>query len=133
MIGNVVDNGPYIVVAPVSLSRTPGRHRPCTAPGMSWIRLTTPVAFGHKTNDPVTLVVALAATDASAHTAAMAELAKLLGDPARRTALDTAGTPAELLAVLDAGRPAPAGAATAKSAQPHPHGVRKWAWAPASF
>ena len=115
MIANVVDNGPYIVVAPgfafAHARSSPAVHRT----GMSWIRLTTPVAFGHKTNDPVMLVVALAATDASAHTAAMAELAKLLGDPARRTALDTAGTPAELLAVLDAGRPAPAGAATAKS------------------
>ncbi len=112
MIANVVDNGPYIVVAPgfafAHARSSPAVHRT----GMSWLRLAAPVAFGHKTNDPVALVVALAATDAGAHTAAMAELAKLLGDPARRTALDTATTPAELLAVLGGEQPPRAGAAT---------------------
>lgn len=48
---------------------------------MSWVRLAAPVAFGHKTNDPVTLVVALAATDSSTHAAAMAQLAKVVDVP----------------------------------------------------
>ena len=115
MIANVLDNGPYIVVAPgfafAHARSSPAVHRT----GMSWVRLQTPVAFGHKTNDPVTLVVALAATDAGAHTAAMAELAKLLGNPARRTALDTAATPTELLAVLGAEQPPQATATAAKT------------------
>lgn len=115
MIANILDNGPYIVVAPGFAFAHARSSSAVHRTGMSWIRLATPVAFGHKTNDPVTLVVALAATDASAHTAAMAELAKLLGNPARRAALDTAGTPAELLAVLQADQPPQAAAAAAKS------------------
>ena len=100
MIDNVETNGPYIVVAPgfafAHARPSPAVHRT----GMSWVRLAQPVAFGHKTNDPVTLVVALAATDAGAHNTAMAELAKVLGNTQQRAALDAAATPAELLAVL---------------------------------
>lgn len=100
MITNVETNGPYIVVAPgfafAHARPSPAVHRT----GMSWVRLAQPVAFGHKTNDPVTLVVALAATDSGAHNTAMAELAKVLGNTRQRAALDAAGTPAELLAVL---------------------------------
>ncbi|MGE2732762.1 PTS sugar transporter subunit IIA [Mycolicibacterium vaccae] len=119
MIANVEANGPYIVVAPgfafAHARSSPAVHRT----GMSWVRLAHPVEFGHKTNDPVTLVVALAATDAGAHTAAMAQLAKVLGDPARRAALDAATTPAEVMEVLGGPRPATSSsAAAAASATP---------------
>ncbi len=100
MIDNVTLNGPYIVVAPGFAF---AHARPSAAvhrTGMSWVRLTNPIAFGHKTNDPVVLVVALAATDDGAHAAAMAELATLLGDAGRRAALDAAATPADVLAAL---------------------------------
>ncbi|MFW0784522.1 PTS sugar transporter subunit IIA [Gordonia sp. CPCC 206044] len=103
MIDSVDDKGPYIVIAPGFAF---AHARPSAAvhrTGMSWLRLASPVPFGHATNDPVSLVVALAATDASAHTTAMADLAKALGDPARKAALDSAGTPAEILEILGAG------------------------------
>ena len=100
MIDNVETNGPYIVVAPGFAF---AHARPSLAvhrTGMSWVRLAQPVAFGHKTNDPVDLVVALAATDSSAHATAMAELAKVVGSPDRRAALNTATTPAAVLGIL---------------------------------
>ena len=119
MIDNVESNGPYIVVAPGFAF---AHARPSTAvhhTGMSWVRLDRPVAFGHKTNDPVSLVVALAATDTGAHNTAMAELAKLLGDADRRAALDAAATPEELLSALGATAPpsstTPAGAPQPKN------------------
>lgn len=110
MIDNVETNGPYIVVAPGFAF---AHARPSAAvhrTGMSWVRLSEPVAFGHKSNDPVSLVVALAATDADAHTAAMAELAKLLGDPESRSFLDRVGTPPELMDFLRSGSAESAGA-----------------------
>lgn len=64
---------------------------------MSWVRLVEPVEFGHK-NDPVNLVVALAATDTSSHQTAMAELATLLTK--RREDLDSCSSPAELKTIL---------------------------------
>ncbi len=100
MIDNVESNGPYIVVAPGFAFAHARPSEAVHRTAMSWVRLAAPVEFGHKTNDPVTLVVALAATDAGAHNTAMADLAKVLGDPARRAALDTAATPAELLRAL---------------------------------
>jgi len=100
MIDNVEANGPYIVVAPgfafAHARPSPAMHRT----GMSWVRLAEPVAFGHPTNDPVDLVVALAATDDRAHATAMAELAKVIGSPDKRGALNTAATPAAVLGIL---------------------------------
>ena len=132
MIDNVESNGPYIVVAPGFAFAHARPSEAVHQTGMSWVRLANPVAFGHKTNDPVSLVVALAATDAGAHNTAMAELAKLLGDADKRAALDSAATPEELMAALGgtetsaaaapaAAAPAaaaPAAAAPAGSAQP---------------
>lgn len=106
MIDNVQTNGPYIVVAPgfafAHARPSPAVHRT----GMSWVRLEHPVAFGHKTNDPVGLVVALAATDDRAHATAMAELAKVLGDSGKRAALDAATRPGDVLAILSGAAPA---------------------------
>jgi len=100
MIDNVEANGPYIAVAPgfafAHARPSPAVHRT----GMSWVRLAEPVAFGHPTNDPVDLVVALAATDAGAHTTAMAELAKVIGSADKRGALAIAASPAAVLGIL---------------------------------
>lgn len=124
MIDNVVANGPYIVVAPGFAF---AHARPSAAvhrTGMSWLRPTHPVSFGHPSNDPVTLVVALAATDAGAHRAAMATLAKVVGDKERRAALDRASTSTEILTILEdrsvgggTGGPSPAdpGVSTSKN------------------
>jgi PTS system ascorbate-specific IIA component len=105
MIDNVQTNGPYIVVAPGFAF---AHARPSVAvhrTGMSWVRLAHPVAFGHTTNDPVELVVALAATNDGAHATAMAELAKVVGSAEKRSALDAATGPAEVLAILGATTP----------------------------
>ncbi|MBO8186293.1 PTS sugar transporter subunit IIA [Streptomyces spirodelae] len=102
MIRNLEENGPYLVIAP-GFAFAHARPSPAVRrTGMSWVRLAEPVAFGHETNDPVTLVVALAAEDSGAHTAAMAALARLLGDPETEAALRTAPTPGELHRVLAA-------------------------------
>ncbi|WP_132992848.1 PTS sugar transporter subunit IIA [Gordonia zhaorongruii] len=100
MIESVVEKGPYIVIAPgfafAHARPSPAVHRT----GMSWVRLARPVAFGHRSNDPVDLIVALAATDTAAHTAAMADLAKVIGDRTRRDALEGAPTPEVVLEIL---------------------------------
>ncbi len=102
MIASVEDNGPYIVVAPGFAF---AHARPSAAvheTALSWVRLDEPVSFGHESNDPVDLVVALAAQDDKAHLAAMKELAGLLGKKSRRAQLDAASTEAELREVFDA-------------------------------
>lgn len=101
MIRNVTDHGPYIVVAP-GFAFAHARPSPAVRrTGMAWVRLSEPVVFGHETNDPVDLVVALAAEDPSQHTSAMAALARLLGDPDTEAALRRADTPQALRRVLE--------------------------------
>ena len=106
MITSVEEKGPYIVVAPGFAF---AHARPSDAvhrTAMSWVRLARPVEFGHASNDPVSLVVALSAKDQKAHLQAMRSLATLLGSPETRAALDTAATPEEVLAVLTQEAPA---------------------------
>ncbi|WP_175411633.1 PTS sugar transporter subunit IIA [Streptomyces sp. TRM64462] len=83
MIATVEKLGPYIVIAP-GLALAHSRPSPavrCT--GLSWVSLREPVHFGHRDNDPVRLVVGLAATDHNQHTAALGSLAQLLSEPER--------------------------------------------------
>ena len=101
MVKSVEDNGPYIVVAPGFAFAHARPSEAVKNTALSWVRLAQPVEFGHKSNDPVSLVVALAARDASEHLAAMKELAGLLGDSATRSALDSVSTEEELRGALD--------------------------------
>ncbi|MFE7317270.1 PTS sugar transporter subunit IIA [Streptomyces sp. NPDC057555] len=107
MIANVAENGPYIVIAP-GFALAHARPSPVVLrTALSWVRPAAPVDFGHETNDPVHLVVALAARDRSAHTAALAALARLLADPGTARALREAPDAEALRTVLagpDAGR-----------------------------
>ncbi|OEV26588.1 PTS sugar transporter [Streptomyces nanshensis] len=103
MIRNVEENGPYIVIAP-GFALAHARPSPAVLrTGMSWVRLAEPVEFGHESNDPVGLVVGLAAEDQGAHQAALAGLAQLLADPETEQALKDAPSPDALLAVLGGG------------------------------
>lgn len=83
MLATVEELGPYIVIAPgLALAHA----RPSSAvlhTGLSWVGLATPVAFGSRANDPVHLVVGLAALDHDEHLQAMSQLAQLVSDPAR--------------------------------------------------
>lgn len=87
MIATVEALGPYIVIAPgIALAHS----RPSLAvlrSGLSIVTLSRPVDFGHRTNDPVRLVVGLAAPDDAGHVDALAALAEFLVDDARREAL----------------------------------------------
>lgn len=97
--------GAYAVLAPgvVLLHARPedGVRRPCLA----LMTLATPVPFGHSENDPVDIVLALAAVDKQAHLKALQQLAHLLGDAAALQRLRTADSDGQLLSVLRAWRP----------------------------
>lgn len=106
MLDVVKDNGPYIVVAPGFAFAHARPSRAVHNTAMSWVRLAEPVEFGHPKNDPVTLVVALAAKDTTEHTKAMAQLARLLSNKEIRAKLDHAMSGQDLLEVLGGDPPA---------------------------
>jgi PTS system ascorbate-specific IIA component len=72
--------GPYMVIAPgIALAHA----RPSEAvlgTGLSLITLSEPVVFGSEANDPVRLVIGLAAVDHDSHIDLMAALSELLMD-----------------------------------------------------
>ena len=64
------------------------------------VRLDTPVNFGNKDNDPVYLLVALAAIDHNQHIDGLRELAGVLGDEENIKLIKAAKTKEELLKVF---------------------------------
>lgn len=102
MVRTVDEHGPYIVIAPGFALAHARPDASVRRTGMSYVRLVEPVEFGSEHNDPVFIVMALAAADSTAHQDALASLAGILADPERRRALDAASTPDEVLRALDA-------------------------------
>ena len=100
MIDTVAEHGPYIVLSPGFALAHARPDESVSRTGLAWVRLAEPVSFGHPENDPVRLVVALAAVDDASHTSAMAELAGVLADAHQQAQLEAARTPEKLRAVL---------------------------------
>jgi PTS system ascorbate-specific IIA component len=100
MIATVESLGPYIVVAPgMALAHA----RPSAAvirTGLSWVRLTRPVRFGNKDNDPVSLVIGLAGRDEDEHIAVMSAIASALSDARKTSELADATSPREIRSIL---------------------------------
>ncbi|HEY0259330.1 MAG TPA: PTS sugar transporter subunit IIA [Lacisediminihabitans sp.] len=100
MIAAVEKLGPYIVVAP-GIAFAHSRPSPAVLhTGMSWVRLSPPVDFGSAKNDPVWLVIGLAATDEQAHIGVMSQIAGALSDSDRLERLRTASSPEEIRTIL---------------------------------
>ncbi len=92
--------GPYIVVAPgIALPHARPEDGVKRA-SIGMITLAEPVEFGNKENDPVSLVIALAAIDNKQHIQGLAELAAVLGDDDTVARLRAAASAGELLAIM---------------------------------
>lgn len=80
MIGNVEENGPYIVIAPgIALPHA----RPASGAkkmGISIVTLKNEVEFGHRENDPVKFIFCLSAIDNHSHIDVLSNLITLLND-----------------------------------------------------
>jgi PTS system ascorbate-specific IIA component len=80
MIRMIEEHGPYVVIAP-GLALAHARPGPeVLADGLSVVTLATPVNFGHPHNDPVSVVLGLAAVAPGEHLAAVAALANVFND-----------------------------------------------------
>jgi PTS system ascorbate-specific IIA component len=102
MVATVEQLGPYIVIAP-GIALAHSRPSPSVLhAGMSLVTLAQPVAFGHRQNDPVSLVVGLAAPDEDGHVRALSTLAEFLSDASRREALLAASTAPEIARMVRA-------------------------------
>ena len=93
MIAAVEELGPYMVIAP-GIALAHSRPSPAVLrAGMSLVTLRHPVPFGHRQNDPVRLVIGLAAPNEEGHVNALATLAEFLADGTRLEGLIQAVSP----------------------------------------
>ena len=87
MLDSYRERGPYFVIAPgIALPHAKAESGVFEA-AVSFVRLRRPVAFGHRTNDPVDLVFALVSASGADHIAMLRKLTLLLNDPKRVEAL----------------------------------------------
>lgn len=100
MIAVAKEFGPYIVVAPgIALPHARPEDGVKRA-SIGMITLAQPVEFGNEENDPVSLVLALAAVDNKQHIQGLAELAAILGDDDAVSRLRSAESAEELLKIM---------------------------------
>lgn len=78
MIKTVKELGPYIVIAPGLAIPHARPEDGALKPALAIITLKKPVNFGNPENDPVHIVIALAAVDKTSHVKALAQLAEFL-------------------------------------------------------
>ncbi len=92
--------GPYFVVSPGIAVAHALPTEGVIKPALALISLSPPLPFGNSENDPVRLLIAIAAVDASQHAEALNVIAEALTSPARKAALMEAGTPRQALHIL---------------------------------
>ncbi|WP_028263800.1 BglG family transcription antiterminator [Atopobium fossor] len=101
MIENVEVNGTYIVIAPGIAMPHARPDKGAKSIGFGIITLRHPVIFGHPTNDPVEIVIALCAIDHQTHLKALAELAEILADETKVKQIKLANTPGEIIKIME--------------------------------
>lgn len=100
MLAALAEYGPYIVIAP-GIALAHSRPSPAVhAVAFSVLTLEPAVEFGHADNDPVRLVVGMAAPNNESHVEALRQVAELLGDEGYRDGLMEASSVDEILAII---------------------------------
>ncbi len=100
MVDNVIKNGPYIVFTPgIAIAHANPRDG-ASEFGVSFLRLSAPVKFGHKDNDPVDIIVALSLDHANKHKELLFSMMNVFCNKAASKELRTAGTYEQVIEIL---------------------------------
>lgn len=83
MVKNYIEIGPYIVIAPNIAIPHARPENGVQETGISLLRLSDPIEFGHESNDPVKLICAIAGTDQSSHLEMLKGISQVLGNKAK--------------------------------------------------
>ncbi|HWO77441.1 MAG TPA: PTS sugar transporter subunit IIA [Bacillus sp. (in: firmicutes)] len=100
MVKGFKEIGPYIVVAPNIAFPHARPEFGAKKKGVSIVRLSKPVSFGHPTNDPISLVCALCGPDSTSHIEMLQALAELLRDEESLNVIMNARTKNEILEII---------------------------------
>jgi PTS system ascorbate-specific IIA component len=102
MVHMVEERGPYIVIAPGLALAHARSGAEVVADGLAVVTLAEPVPFGHPYNDPVRVVLALAAASPERHLPMLAALANAFNAHGAVDRVADATTPDEVRAALGA-------------------------------
>jgi PTS system ascorbate-specific IIA component len=100
MVRMVEDRGPYIVIAPGLALAHARSGTEVLADGLAVVTLATPVPFGHPHNDPVRVVLALAAASPERHLTMLAGVANAFNAQGAVERIAAATTAAEVREAL---------------------------------
>jgi len=100
MIQTANELGPYIVIAKGIAMPHASPEAGVKRTALSLVKLATPVEFGNPDNDPVEIVIGLAAMDGKTHVNTMRALAELMIDKERMARLFKAQTKKDILDVI---------------------------------
>ncbi|MET3697057.1 PTS system IIA component (L-Asc family) [Bacillus oleivorans] len=100
MVKGYKEVGPYIVVAPGIAFPHARPEFGAKKKGVSIVRLSHPIPFGHPTSDPISLVCALCGTDSTSHIEMLQALAELLRDEEKLHTILNASTKKEILDLI---------------------------------
>lgn len=101
MIENVMENGPYIVVAPGFALPHEALNAGASKVGMSLIRLKIPVPFGKEEMDPIEWVCCLSAINKETHLKAMFQLVNLFYNQSFREKIKACKTGEEIYKIIE--------------------------------
>lgn len=101
ILDNFKELGPYMVIAPRIVLSHARPENGVNNTAMSMITLETPIEFGSDLNDPVTLVVTLAASDNSSHMETLAKLMELFMNAEDMDKVFGAASEEELLQIIN--------------------------------
>lgn len=99
-IKKVEELGPYIVLTKGVAVAHARPKSDVTEDCISLATLKTPINFGHSTNDPVSIVFMLAATDDNGHIGAIMEVAQKLCEEGITEKILSAKTPTEIFNLI---------------------------------
>ncbi|NMB62970.1 MAG: PTS sugar transporter subunit IIA [Chloroflexi bacterium] len=100
MVETCQELGPYIVIAKGIALPHAAPEKGALQTGLSMLALDPPVEFGNKYNDPVKLVIGLAALDHEMHIEALRSLAEIFIDEELRQKLLNADQKSEITEII---------------------------------
>jgi len=103
MVKTVLDFGPYVVVAPGIAIPHASPSSGALKLGASFLKLSSPVSFGHPHNDPVTFVIAISVPDKDIVASLLEDLTLVLLDHNARDGMLKAETAEDVVRVLKTG------------------------------
>ena len=101
MIQNVMENGPYIVLAPGFALPHEALNAGAVKVGMSLIRLRKPIPFGKEEMDPIEWVCCLSAINKETHLKAMFQLVNLFHNPSFREKIEQCSSGEEIYKMIE--------------------------------